>query len=432
MAAGEDMTPAPSFREALAFWFRLGCISFGGPAGQIAIMQSELVERRRWIDQTAFLQGLNFCMLLPGPEAQQLATYVGWRLHGWAGAVAAGCLFVLPGALVLLCLAWIAAAYGGVGPVAAIFDGIKPMVVAIIAHAVWRIGRRSLHRRERVALAALAFLCIWWLGIDFPWIVLGAGLVGILSTRLASQPFAAESHGGSRQGGAMRSKGPAALPGGRPVILGLSYLLLLVLPVGLAVLAFGRTPFLEVARFFTQAAFVTFGGAYAVLPYIAEAAVKTYGWLPAGEMLNGLALAETTPGPLILVTQYVGFFAGWNHPGAMAPAMAGSLAAALTTYVTFLPSIFFILIGAPYVVRLAGHPVLGAGLTAITAAVVGVILNLAAFMAEQVLFPGRSADAFAIALAILAMALLLLRNLAIHWLVLIGAGIGLGRWLLLP
>lgn len=430
MAARADLTTRPSFSEALAFWFKLGCINFGGPAGQIAIMQSELVEKRRWIDQTSFLQGLNFCMLLPGPEAQQLATYAGWRLHGWAGAVTAGCLFVLPGALVLLCLAWIAAAYGGVGPVAAIFDGVKPMVVAIIAHAVWRIGRRSLHRWERVALAAAAFLAIWGLGIDFPWIVLAAGLIGILSTRLPGQPFAAESHG-ARHGSAEGGKARPAPAGLRPLLLVLLYLVLLVLPVGLVIIAFGRSPFLEIARFFTQAAFVTFGGAYAVLPYIAEAAVKTHGWLPAGEMLNGLALAETTPGPLILVTQYVGFFAGWNHPGALSPAFAGTLAASLTTYVTFLPSIFFILIGAPYVVRLAGHPVLGAGLTAITAAVVGVILNLAAFMAEQVLFPGRAVDLFAVGLAVIALALLLRWNLAIHWLVAIGAAAGLGRWLLI-
>jgi len=421
-----------TFREALRFWARLGCISFGGPAGQIAIMQSELVDRLKWIDQGAFLRGLNFCMLLPGPEAQQLATYIGWRLHGWRGAVAAGALFILPGAAVLLLLSWIAAAFGEVRGVAAVFDGIKPVVVAIVLHAVWRVGKRALNGWPAVALAAVAFGLIFWVGVDFPWIVLGAGLIGWFSTHAPGRAFAPVSHGARPDVATEATAGPDRPSGGLRRAIGLILLFagLWLVPVAVTIGLVGMRPFLDIATFFTRAAFVTFGGAYAVLPYIAEEAVRTFGWLNPGQMLNGLALAETTPGPLILVTQYVGFFAGWNGAGPLPAALAGAVGAGLTTYVTFLPSFLFILLGAPYLARIASHPQAGAALSAITAAVVGVILNLAVYLGIEVFFPQRAAiDWPAVAMALVALGLTLARNTSIHSLVALGALFGVGRWL---
>ena len=412
----------PRFGEALRFWLKLGCISFGGPAGQIAIMQHELVDGRRWIGQRAFLRALNFCTLLPGPEAQQLATYIGWRLHGVRGGIAAGGLFVIPGALVMLGLSWLAAAGRDVAWVAAVFDGLKPVVIAIVLHAVWRIGKRALKGWEAVALALAAFVAIRLLGIDFPWIVLAAGLVGWVSARDGRSPFTA-GHGDIDA-----SFDEPATTGfwGRVARVGVVALALWAAAVVLALLLFGPRPMLDVASLFTKAAFVTFGGAYAVLPYVAEEAVATYAWLSPGEMLDGLALAETTPGPLILVLQYVGFFAGWNASGgALAPAVAAAL---LTTWVTFLPSFAFIFIAGPWVERLHGDARIGAALGAVTAAVVGVILNLAVFLAWPVFLPapGR-VDFAAIAVAAIALGALLRFNPAIHWMVAAGAAWGLAR-----
>lgn len=419
----------PSFRTAIRFWFWLGCVSFGGPAGQIALMQQELVDKRGWIDQRRFLHGLNFAMLLPGPEAQQLATYVGWRLHGWAGGLAAGGLFVLPGGLVLLLLSWLAAAHGDLAWVAALFDGVKPVVVAIIIAALWRLGRRTLKGWAPPLLALLAFLGLFFGHVPFPAIVIGAALIGWASAKAGLSLFQPAGHGDDN---ADLPEEPVAATGGwrRLVGLALIFLLLLSVPVALVRLLAGDGPWMDIATLFTQAAFVTFGGAYAVLPYIGQAAVEHYAWLTPADMLNGLALAESTPGPLILVTQYVGFFAGWNNPGELPPLTAGILGSALTTYVTFLPCFFFIFAGAPYVERLIHHQPAAAALAAVSAAIVGVILNLAVWLGLQVLWPSAGPDPFAWALMILGLVALLRFKLAVHWLVLTGAAAGLGRLML--
>ncbi|HJS32729.1 MAG TPA: chromate efflux transporter [Alphaproteobacteria bacterium] len=423
-ASNTYLEPRPSLGEALRFWLKLGCISFGGPAGQIAIMQHELVDRRQWIDQRSFLLGLNFCTLLPGPEATQLASYIGWRLHGVLGAVAAGTLFVVPGALVLLVLSWIAAAKGDTPVVGAIFYGLKPVVIAIIAHAVWRIGRRTLKNWQSVALAIAAFLGIFAAGVDFPWIVIAAGAIGWLAGRRGHSPFATVGHG-PKNGDDSDAATPPASAMKRLTILVSVFVVLWIVPVGLTIALFGARPFLGIAELFTKAAFVTFGGAYAVLPYVAEEAVRTYAWLAPGEMLNGLALAETTPGPLILVLQYVGFFAGWNHPDGLPQAASAIIGATLTTYVTFLPSFMFILAGAPYIAGLGDRPALGSALGAITAAVVGVILNLGVFLAREVFLPAEGVDWASIALALAALLAMLRFNIAIHWYVAAGAAVGL-------
>ncbi|HYC04307.1 MAG TPA: chromate efflux transporter [Azospirillaceae bacterium] len=420
------MTNPPSLATAVMFWLKLGCINFGGPAGQIALMQTELVDRRGWIDQRRFLHGLNFCMLLPGPEAQQLATYVGWRMHGAVGGLVAGILFVLPGALAMLGLSWLAAAHGDLPWVKALFDGVKPVVVAIIAAALWRIGRRTLKGWAALALAAAAFVALYFLSLPFPLIVAAAALVGVVAARMGRDDLFAPAHHGEDP----LATEVAPLPGiGRALLLAGLFLLLWVVPVGLLLLALGDEPYRDVAALFTKAAFVTFGGAYAVLPYIADAAVNQQGWLTPADMVNGLALAETTPGPLILVTQFVGFFAGWNNPGALSPLAAGTVASGLTLYVTFLPCFLFILVGAPYVEALLRNRLAAAALAAVTAAVVGVILNLGVFLGAHVLMPeaGR-VDWFAVALMLAGLAALLRLKLAVHWLVLAGALAGLARW----
>lgn len=414
----------PTFREALGFWLKLGFISFGGPAGQIAIMQHELVDQRRWIDQGLFLRALNFCMLLPGPEAQQLATYAGWRLHGVKGGLAAGILFVLPGALILYGLAFLAAAYGDVTPVAAVFDGLKPVVVAIVAHAVWRIGKRTLHAWISVAVAAASFLAISVAQIPFPLVILAAGLTGWGVSRKYPHVFAGKTtHAIAEQ----EEPQQRLLP--RLAKMAAIYVVLLAVPVSLIVAAFGMSPFVTIARFFTQSAFVTFGGAYAILPYVADAAVNRFHWLDAQQMINGLALAETTPGPLILVLEYVGFFAGWNA-GYPTPLIAATLGAFIATYATFLPSIILILTGAPYIERITRIKSAAAALGAITAAIVGVILSLTVFLAKNVMVVGGKADWVNIAVAAATFAVLLKFNPRLHWLVAAGAIFGLARMML--
>ncbi|MFD1627234.1 chromate efflux transporter [Azospirillum griseum] len=421
------MSAPPPFGAFCLYWLRLGLTSFGGPAGQIAMMQSELVDRRGWIDQTRFLHALNFCMLLPGPEAQQLATYVGWRLHGVRGGLVAGGLFVLPGTLLLLLLSWLAAAHGDAGLVGAVFDGIKPVVVAIVLAAVWRMGRRTLTGAPGVALAAVAFLALAALHLPFPLVIGAAGLVGAVAATRGRHWFTHPHPPDDRHLTGDTPPGAARL-----LRLLLICAALWLIPVAAALLTLGRDPWLGVAALFTKAAFVTFGGAYAVLPYIAQQAVEVYGWLTPREMVDGLALAETTPGPLILVTQYVGFFAGWNHPGALSPALAGTLAAALTTHVTFLPCFLFIFAGAPYVERLIRNRAAAGALGAIAAAVVGVILNLGVYLGAAVLLPDGRPDPLAWGLAAAALLALTRWKLAIHWVVLAGAGVGLTRALLLP
>lgn len=415
----------PGFGEALRFWFWLGCVSFGGPAGQIALMQQELVDKRRWIDSTRFLHGLNFAMLLPGPEAQQLATYVGWRLHGTLGGLAAGGLFVLPGALVLLGLSWLAAEHGDLAWVAALFDGVKPVVIAIIAASVWRLGRRTLKGPAPLFLALAAFLGLYLGHLPFPVLIAGAALIGYLAAKAGKPLFAPAGHGVTDD--FVPDDRPADRSAKRLLRLSMLFAALLLAPVAAIVLLLGRQPWADIADLFTTSAFVTFGGAYAVLPFIAERAVETYHWLTPADMLNGLALAESTPGPLILVTQYVGFFAGWNHPGDLSPGMAGLIGAALTTYVTFLPCFFFIFAGAPYVEALIHNRAAAGALAAITAAVVGVILNLGVVLGEQVLLPGGQPDRVALLVAAVALLALLRFKVAVHWLVLAGAALGLAR-----
>ena len=408
------MNGQPSFREALRFWITLGFISFGGPAGQIAVMQHELVDRRKWIGQEAFLQALNFCMLLPGPEAQQLATYIGWKLHGVKGGLTAGILFVLPGAVLLYALAWVAAAHGDTAIVGAVLLGLKPVVVALVLHAVCRIGRRTLKNLTALLLAVAAFAALEFAHLPFPLVVLAAGVVGWLTapkpTNEPTPPF--ETRG----------------MGLRLLKLAAVYVALLAIPVGQVVALAGPEPYLPLARFFSQAAFVTFGGAYAVLPYVADAAVNQFHWLGSADMVNGLALAETTPGPLILVLQYVGFFAGWNASGDLSPIAAATLGAIVTTYATFLPSIMLILAGAPYIEGIARIRSAAGALSAITAAVVGVIATLATFIARQVVFrPGGGIDLAGLIAIVIAFAVLLRFKIGLHWLVLAGAAFGLAR-----
>jgi chromate transporter len=420
----------PSFGTALAYWFKLGCLSFGGPAGQIAMMQHDLVDGRRWIGQRSFLRGLSFATLLPGPEAQQLATYVGWRLHGTWGGVAAGTLFVLPGALCMLVLSYVAAVHGEAGVVGALFDGLKPVVVAVVLHAVWRIGKKALQTWAAVALAVAAFVAIHFLDIGFPWVVAAAALAGVLSARgSAPSPFASGGHASAGGSDADPDIEKPAQPILRFAKLCALFAALWAIPVAGVLAAMGAAPFADVAALFTKAAFVTFGGAYAVLPYVADAAVNLYGWLTPDDMLNGLALAETTPGPLILVLQYVGFFAGWNG-ATQDPLLTATVAALLATYVTFLPSFLFILAGAPYVEGLHENKAVSAALGAITAAVVGVILNLGVFLGQAVFLPAAGVDFTAIAVALVALGLLVRVGLAIHWLVIAGAAFGLARYLL--
>jgi chromate transporter len=386
----------PSFREALAVWAKIGLISFGGPAGQIATMHRILVDERRWIGEARFLHALNYCMLLPGPEAQQLAIYIGWLLHRTWGGIVAGTLFVLPGAVVMLGLSLLYAGYHEVGLVAGIFFGIKPAVLAIVLHALVRIGKRALTSRLAAALAAAAFIGIFFLDLPFPLIVVGAGTIGFLVSHLRGErpDIRSGSDGASSGSGAVIDD---MLDAGlqdhvRPSLARALRVLAIWLPLWLGPVAVlllwrgGGDVFSEIAVFFSKMAVVTFGGAYAVLAYVAQAAVSGFGWLRPGEMLDGLGMAETTPGPLILVLQYVGFLAAYREPGLLPPWLAGTLAAMLTLWVTFTPCFLWIFLGAPYVERLRANRGLNAALSAITAAVVGVILNLAVWFALHTIF----------------------------------------------
>ena len=362
----------PTFGEALKVWARIGVMSFGGPAGQIALMHRELVEERKWIAEPRYLNALNFCMLLPGPEAMQLATYVGWRLHGVAGGLAAGLLFVLPGAAVVLLLSMLYAAFGRLPVVEAIFVGVKAAVLAIVVEALLRIARRSLADRAAWTIAGLAFAAIYFGAVPFPLIVLGAAAFGFL--RGGSGPGIADSSSQTRVS-AFETLGTIAL-----------WTAVWVVPLLAIALLFGQGHVLtQIAWFFSKLAMVTFGGAYAVLAYMAQDVVQSYGWLTAGEMLDGLGLAETTPGPLILVTEFVGFLAAHRHGGGN-PWVMGALGAVVTLWATFAPCFLWIFAGAPYIERLNAEPRLRAALAAVTAAVVGVILNLTVWFALHVLF----------------------------------------------
>jgi chromate transporter len=382
-----------TFRDALRVWVRVGLQSFGGPAGQIAVMHRILVDEKRWVTEHRFLHALNYCMLLPGPEAQQLATYLGWLFHGYRGGLVAGSLFVLPGFLSILALSYVYAAFQGVGAVAAAFFGLKAAVLAIVVEALLRIGRRALGTPVTLTVAALAFAGIFAFHVPFPLIVLGAGLLGLIGGVFFPEVFAAarpEAGAENASGGEPLEPGRAAHT--RPSVrraLGVLFLFssLWLAPIAILAWAFGpASVFVVEATFFSKAAVVTFGGAYAVLAYIAQQAVERYGWLLPGEMLDGLGLAETTPGPLIMVVQFVGFLGAYRNPGALHPMAAGTLGAVVTTWVTFMPCFLWIFLGAPYVELLRGRRELSAALSAVTAAVCGVILNLAVWFALHVMF----------------------------------------------
>ncbi|MDX1633732.1 MAG: chromate efflux transporter [Marinobacter sp.] len=364
------------FREALAVWWRIGLLSFGGPAGQIALMHRIIVDEKRWLDEPRFLHALNYCMLLPGPEAQQLATYVGWLLHGVRGGLVAGLLFILPGALLILALSWLYVLLGGVSLVAGLFVGLKAAVLAIVVQALIRIGGRALNGVLKPLLAVAGFLALFVFDLPFPLVVLGAGLIGFAGAR-----WFARAPAGSAE------PAPAVVlrPGTRRAAL-VCLGLWLATVFGLLAVLGPDSVFSDIAVFFSKMAMVTFGGAYAVLAYVAQQGVESFGWLQPGEMLDGLGLAETTPGPLILVTQFVGFLAAFREAGAGGSLLLATLGAGLTTWVTFLPCFLWIFAGAPYVEKLRGHRALSAALAAITAAVVGVIANLALWFAINALF----------------------------------------------
>jgi len=392
MSAGKDY---PTLGEAARVWARIAALSFGGPAGQIAVMHRILVEEKRWIGDGRFLHALNFCMLLPGPEAQQLATYIGWLMHGVRGALIAGLLFILPGVLAIMALSWVYAIWGDVGFVAALFFGLKAAVLAIVLQAVVRVGKRALKNRAMQAIAAASFAAIFAFGAPFPLIVAVAALIGWAGAKAGLAGFQGggghgavgrahvddvasllgEEHGdltGAKRAGAFRA-GAAAL-------------VLWLAPVAALLLLAPGSVFADIATFFSKLAVLTFGGAYAVLAWVAQEAVGTYVWLAPGEMLDGLGMAETTPGPLIMVLQFVGFMGAFREAGWAAPLVAGSLGGLLATWVTFAPCFAWIFLGAPFMERLRSNAALSAALTAVTAAVVGVILNLALWFANHVIW----------------------------------------------
>ena len=383
----------PTLAEAGRVWARIAALSFGGPAGQIAVMHRILVEERRWLGDGRFLHALNFCMLLPGPEAQQLATYIGWLMHGVRGALVAGLLFILPGIVSIMALSWIYAAYGDLPVVAALFFGLKAAVLAIVLQAVARLGRRALRNSAMRLIAAASFVAIFALGAPFPLIVALAALIGWAGAKAGLAAFAGGGHGAP---GKTRIEDADTLLGaetampaaerGRALRAGLAAIALWLLPVAVLLAVAPDSVFTQIATFFARLAVLTFGGAYAVLGWVAQEAVGTYGWLAPGEMLDGLGMAETTPGPLIMVLQFVAFLAAFREAGWAEPLLAGTLGGLLATWVTFAPCFAWILLGAPHMERLRENRALSAALAAVTAAVVGVILNLAIWFAIHVIW----------------------------------------------
>ena len=402
------MPEKPSFGEAFRYWLRLGFVSFGGPAGQIAIMHKDLVEKKKWIDDEHFLQALNFCMILPGPEAQQLTIYIGWLLHGTPGGIVAGTLFVLPSVFILLALSWLYAALGSVPTVDALFYGLKPAVAAIVAEAVIRIGKKSLKNEVFVLLAALSFIGIYFLHIPFPAIILGAGAIGLAGGIIAPVKFIVAAKGKSSAAeyvinDSMPLRGDRATWQYSVQVIAVCLPLWFLPMVILGVWRGWQDIFVDIGFLFSKAAMVTFGGAYAVLAYISQQAVDHYGWLQPEQMIDGLGLAETTPGPLIMVTQFVGYVAAYSHAHGLQPAIAGLIGGLLTTWVTFVPCFMWILVGAPYIEKIRKNAKLGAALSAITAAVVGVVLNLSVLFTTHVLLPeGKGFDWYALFAALLA------------------------------
>ena len=442
--------PGPvSFGEALRFWFKLGFIGFGGPAGQIAIMHTELVERRRWISEQRFLHALNYCMLLPGPEAQQLATYIGWLMHRSWGGIVAGALFVLPSMFILIALSWIYLRFGDMPLVAGIFYGLKPAVTALVLHAAHRIGTRALKNRWMWGIAAASFIAIFAFDTPFPAIVLAAALIGHLGARRWPQVFALGGSPGS-PGSVRVGYGPALIDDHTPTPPHARFLqshLAKVLAAGLGLWLLAMAALVaqnglqgtltQMGWFFTKAAMLTFGGAYAVLPYVYQGAVETHQWLSGPQMIDGLALGETTPGPLIMVVAFVGFLGGWSKQvlGPDALFLGGALAATVVTFFTFLPSFVFILAGGPLVEATHGKLGFTAPLSAITAAVVGVILNLAMFFAYHVLWPqgfGGRFDGLSAVICVAAVVALFRFKVGILPLLAACAGVGLGATWLIP
>lgn len=411
----DQTAPEPITRgQAFSFWLKLGFISFGGPAGQIAIMHEELVERRRWISENRFLHALNYCMLLPGPEAQQLATYIGWLMHRTWGGIVAGGLFVLPSLFILIALSWVYMAFGHVPAIAGMFYGIKPAVTALVVHAAYRVGSRALKNGWLWGIAAAAFVSIFAFNLPFPLIVLAAGTIGYFGGKYAPDKFKTGGHGGSA-----KQFGPALIDDHTPTPAHALFtwkrvwqVLVVCLSLWTAVIAaltaaYGWDAVLtQMAWFFTKAALLTFGGAYAVLPYVYQGAVDNYHWLTAPQMIDGLALGETTPGPLIMVVAFVGFVGGWTKAifGPESLFLAGAAAATVVTFFTFLPSFFFILLGGPFIESTHGNLKFTAPLTGITAAVVGVIVNLAVFFAYHVLWPQGLSGRFEWASAVIGIA----------------------------
>jgi chromate transporter len=381
--------------EAFRTWLRVAALSFGGPAGQIAVMHRILVEEKRWISEERFLHALNYCMLLPGPEAQQLATYIGWLMHRTLGGIMAGVLFVIPGVIAIMALSYVYAGYGTVPVIMALFFGLKAAVLAIVLEAVVRIGKRSLKNNAMLVLAAAAFVGIFFLNIPFPIIILSAALIGFVGAWTGATAFQVKSgHGDGKQDVAVVDSllGDELPAHARPTVssaLAVSaiWLALWLVPVIVILATLGSANvFSQIAVFFSKMAMVTFGGAYAVLAYVAQQAVEHYGWLKPGEMLDGLGMAETTPGPLIMVLQFVGFMAAFRDPGSLSPMLAGTLGGLLATWVTFTPCFLWIFLGAPFIEVLRGNKALNGALSAITAAVVGVVLNLAIWFALHTVF----------------------------------------------
>jgi chromate transporter len=383
-----------SIGEAFHVWLRVAALSFGGPAGQVAVMHRILVEEKKWVSESRFMHALNYCMLLPGPEAQQLAIYIGWLMHRTRGGILAGGLFILPGIVALMALSIIYAEWGQVGYVGAGFFGLKAAVLAIVVEAVIRVGRRSLKSRPMQALAAAAFVAIFFFAVPFPMIIVAAGLIGFLAARAGAPAFmGAVAHGKGKVGPDGESLLGEAIPdharpsGARALRIAAYWLTLWLTPtIAIALIAGTGDVFTSIAVFFSKMALVTFGGAYAVLAYIAQQAVSTYHWVTPGEMLDGLGMAETTPGPLIMVLQFVGFMAAFRAPDLFPPLLAGALGGLLATWVTFAPCFLWIFVGAPYIEQLRGNKLLSGALSAITAAVVGVILNLAVWFAVHAMF----------------------------------------------
>lgn len=433
-----------TFAEAFRFWLKLGFISFGGPAGQIAIMHKELVDKRRWLGEERFLHALNYCMLLPGPEAQQLAVYIGWLMHRTWGGIVAGAFFVIPSIFILLGLSYVYAAYGHVPAVNGVLDGFKPVVVAIVVEALFKIGKRALNRSVSYGIAAIAFISIYFLHIPFPLIVLGAALAGLAGMRFAPKSFASQAEKRNEEKAADKTTALSLVISddetqlehtvprrSRPLKTLAIGIVLWILPFAVLIAWSGLGSLhVQEYKFFTVSALVTFGGAYAVLAYVTQAVTTApYNWITPTQAVDGLALAETTPGPLIMVLQFVGFMAGWNNPvDGMSPLASGVIGALITTYTTFLPSFLFIFLGAPYIEKLRGNKSLTGALSGVTAAVVGVILNLALVFGAAVIFEsglnGR-VNWFALVLSIAAFVALFRLKIDVLWVVLAGGLIGL-------